>query len=949
MSGDRRLGIEIQSRETGASDATTRIAQGLERITVAGDKTGATFARLGPAAQEAIRAALGLSASLTGVTAAAGPAANSIERLATSTRVFSTAAVPLKIGGFAGELRDLGRASEEAGRGFERAATHIYPITDTLLRGNIRQAMSSIGATMRDLSLGSVALGASFGGFMAVMGTVATARWAADMGRLAESTQAGAMAAGMSVSDYSSLRGAFELMGLKGNEADTSLRQFARTLSEAAADPSSKAARAFEALGFSESQVASMSQNSMGALLAVSQALSGFANDANKAAIMSDLFGRGAERIGPAIDKGADSLRGLITEAKKLGVVLGDEDVQAMEKTGNKIHELGTAVEGSGIATFRAWEPVIDGVVTALERVVVAAGNAASAIKSAASGAADAIPVFAGMKTAYELMRGVVGGGEETGSERSGFGKIPPLLSHVGPLDTATEMGRIQERIAEARDKAAAATPATKVGARELSQNEARAAIGVLQNALSQANLSSRDRLHLQAELANQERALRTGQIHEGAAGERAGANAERQSYEAWVANQRNRISESRGNFQQQIALVQEWEQRAKASTTNVAEQQKRIAAAEKEAITIRREQTQQEIQELQERSSATQRHASLTERGQDIQTRSRQILGLETPAQAAQARIAAATQERDAVVAAYTAELTAATAAGPSQIAAADRARDAIISANQEWADKVLQSYEQLDQAAKKAADAMEKPFKDAFDSIGEGITGLGSDLLKLEPSRHASRLQRSFDSTINRTTGGLFKDVGELASQGITSLLPDSQAGQGLGDYLSKQLGSLLGISSQATQVSLLTTIAFNTGVMAGTATTSTAASGVSAAGAVGGIGGIFSFVKGIFGFSHGGIVPSAQGGMITPRATLALLHPQEMVLPANISRTIQGLAAGTGNASINSPMYNTVNVKRPFETRSDFDSMMDAGRGAFDQMLRGRLMQAGYRVPG
>ncbi len=63
----------------------------------------------------------------------------------------------------------------------------------------------------------------------------------------------------------------------------------------------------------------------------------------------------------------------------------------------------------------------------------------------------------------------------------------------------------------------------------------------------------------------------------------------------------------------------------------------------------------------------------------------------------------------------------------------------------------------------------------------------------------------------------------------------------------------------------------------------------------------GGIFgSLFKGIgslFGFERGGIVPSAQGGWMVPSASLAMLHANEMVLPANISQGLQSMITNGG----------------------------------------------------
>jgi hypothetical protein len=59
--------------------------------------------------------------------------------------------------------------------------------------------------------------------------------------------------------------------------------------------------------------------------------------------------------------------------------------------------------------------------------------------------------------------------------------------------------------------------------------------------------------------------------------------------------------------------------------------------------------------------------------------------------------------------------------------------------------------------------------------------------------------------------------------------------------------------------------------------------------------------------FGFSGGGIVPSAAGGMVTPSGSggmLAILHPNEMVLPADVTAKVLGRSGGgdTHNYHIN-----------------------------------------------
>jgi hypothetical protein len=67
---------------------------------------------------------------------------------------------------------------------------------------------------------------------------------------------------------------------------------------------------------------------------------------------------------------------------------------------------------------------------------------------------------------------------------------------------------------------------------------------------------------------------------------------------------------------------------------------------------------------------------------------------------------------------------------------------------------------------------------------------------------------------------------------------------------------------------------------------------------------LGSLFKGIGTLFGFEHGGIVPSAQGGWAVPSlgpgGVLAQLHSNEMVLPANISQGLQNLIAAPNGAN-------------------------------------------------
>jgi len=86
--------------------------------------------------------------------------------------------------------------------------------------------------------------------------------------------------------------------------------------------------------------------------------------------------------------------------------------------------------------------------------------------------------------------------------------------------------------------------------------------------------------------------------------------------------------------------------------------------------------------------------------------------------------------------------------------------------------------------------------------------------------------------------------------------------------------------------------------------------------------GIGSLFSGgmgLLGLFGLQGGGIIPSAAGGMITPRfqsgGILSMLHANEMVLPAHISQMIQNAAnnnSGGGDTHVVNFHVNTIDSR-------------------------------------
>jgi hypothetical protein len=93
--------------------------------------------------------------------------------------------------------------------------------------------------------------------------------------------------------------------------------------------------------------------------------------------------------------------------------------------------------------------------------------------------------------------------------------------------------------------------------------------------------------------------------------------------------------------------------------------------------------------------------------------------------------------------------------------------------------------------------------------------------------------------------------------------------------------------------------------------------------------------------FGFSGGGVVPSAAGGWITHGSSFgipAILHPREMVLPAPLSERIQNRLGDDDSGSGGGESHVHFHVQ--VADASGFEKMLERNRGTIEKMVRGHM---------
>lgn len=837
-------------------------------------------------------------------------------------------------------LGNVAAEGEAAGTGFWSsfmgAVRSVQPrraisFIDEMMRHQRGQMAATVGATIKDMSLGAGALALPLGGLAAVLGGAAILRGAENMGALARSIRAGASAAGMSVEDYSRLTGALQLMGLKGNEADAALRQFAKNLETAARDPTSRQATDLRALGISQEQIVAGTRDVHGALMMVIEAMSRYKDSAAKSTVGTDMFGRSYEKLAPMLDEGASSFKALEAEAESLGLTMTRADSGALIKTQEQIEKLSNVIKGQAIQAFIAWSPTIQNVLKDLTEIGSTVGKAVTEIGKMDDAITEFIAKHPTLGKVFDA------GSAALNPAKTVFSEIQRLTAGS---KSSTDQSGVTVPIAGGQTDLIlpASDKAQRQGIRDI---KATLALQVAEARGSSAQIAA--------------------------------------AYDEALNELKSKYADDVDDYKRIQA------EKLRAVQTAV----KAETAARKRALN---EEQQAELQAIRDRFDASKAVLSTTRTqsafqmaipGQQVSPQMRSAQS----EQDSQKIISLAQQEIQAL---EQIETAADTTSKVRQQAALD-----VLSTVKEAETQIEEMYNKTTQAAKKAALDQAKPFIEAFDKIGSQAQSFSDSMMKalLMPQReliHAglttikvnlqgneirAAASKFFLGLADDMVSSVTKGITQLAAQGLGKLLlsqgqqallgPNAGIGGVLGMAVSGASGStnaaamgmttanlqmfnaaltqatatLAGHSATTTvatattgaQTAAMTTSAVSTmantastsvntvSTVANTAATNTSSTSILAMAGKAIIAGIEFMIAGIkaLAFEGGGVVPSAAGGMVVGglggRGVLSVLHPQEMVLPARLSNGVQaminsGRTGGGNSAHLNySPTIN------------------------------------------
>ena len=176
-------------------------------------------------------------------------------------------------------------------------------------------------------------------------------------GEFAESLVKGAAAAGITGEEFQKLAFSASQSGVSQQEMSQSLTLLSRQL-YAARKGSKEAAQAFANVGISMSDVQGFA-TSEDALKAVADGMRGIQDPIARSALTMKLLGRGSRDMAAWLNKGSQSMSAAEEEAERLGAVLSDDQLTALEDVTHSLMAFAQVVKTVGAGLVANFAPSI--------------------------------------------------------------------------------------------------------------------------------------------------------------------------------------------------------------------------------------------------------------------------------------------------------------------------------------------------------------------------------------------------------------------------------------------------------------------------------------------------------------------------------------------------------------------------------------------------------------
>lgn len=148
---------------------------------------------------------------------------------------------------------------------------------------------------------------------------------------------------GMSAEAYQKWDYVLQRSGTSMDAAATGINKLTNTFDDAK-NGSAKAVSAFESIGLSMEEIQNMSREDL--FGAVINGLQGVADDAEKAALANDLFGKSGQDLLPVLNSSNEEIQGLMNKAEEYGMIMSNETVSASAAFNDSLTDLKNTFAG---------------------------------------------------------------------------------------------------------------------------------------------------------------------------------------------------------------------------------------------------------------------------------------------------------------------------------------------------------------------------------------------------------------------------------------------------------------------------------------------------------------------------------------------------------------------------------------------------------------------------
>lgn len=208
---------------------------------------------------------------------------------------------------------------------------------ETRLRAS-KSAVAELNATWAETyALSNKVANSLIGAGVGIAGTLlAASKSAAQYG---DDIQEASQRTGLTTDSLQALRYAADQTGASMANVEMGVKTLSRQAYQAS-QGNDEAAKAFDRLGVSILDTNGNLRSTDDLFFAVGEALRGLSNDTERAAIASQLLGRGGMMLIPMFTDASKSIRDFRDEAEKLGLVLDDATIQKLGETNDELNKL---------------------------------------------------------------------------------------------------------------------------------------------------------------------------------------------------------------------------------------------------------------------------------------------------------------------------------------------------------------------------------------------------------------------------------------------------------------------------------------------------------------------------------------------------------------------------------------------------------------------------------